>query len=396
MVYINKNMNMEFNKVIFVNATFGGSIHEMIDSSLIVEFAEFSHDVDVFFLSSRANVIEDTVRSLRPKRSVKFFKIYNTRKESAYRDLIGAIIEAWLLVFKSNKKSLFVCSFANRFSKYTLNFLSKLLKRKVVLCAHVDLETVTYKRKGNYWYLVNRFYTHQSLSPYLRILVLGDNILQNLKEYILEDRLRFFISTDHPYYSAHTDTNHMFNSKTMHIGVVGSITQGKQRGGDNLLNFVKAMRKFQQIEIHIISRVHKDLMDKITPFVHIENAKGAYLSKEEYERFISNMDYLYYPYPSDCFKLTASGAIFESIVNKKPALMYSNSYFKYLNQKYGRFGYFIDEFESLDELVTKLGDLKEYTKLCNSTEQITNRIHPKELYKTLESELVQTYNVCTF
>ena len=156
------------------------------------------------------------------------------------------------------------------------------------------------------------------------------------------------------------------------------------------------MRKFQQIEIHIISRVHKDLMDKITPFVHIENAKGAYLSKEEYERFISNMDYLYYPYPSDCFKLTASGAIFESIVNKKPALMYSNSYFKYLNQKYGRFGYFIDEFVSLDELVTKLGDLKEYTKLCNSTEQITNRIHPKELYKTLESELVQTYNVCTF
>ena len=119
------------------------------------------------------------------------------------------------------------------------------------------------------------------------------------------------------------------------------------------------------------------------------------LEKEEYERFISQMDYLFYPYPSDCFKLTASGAIFESIVNKKPALMYSNSYFKYLNQKYGRFGYFIDEFDSLDKLVLILGNVEEYAKLCDSTKQITNKIHPKELYKTLESELIHTYDVCS-
>jgi len=386
---------MEFKKIVFVNATLGGSIHEMIDSSLIVEFAEFSHKVNVYFLHTRSKVIEDAVHNLNPSHKVSFFSIYNIKRESAYRDFIGAIVEAWLLAFKSNKDSLLVCSFANRFSKYTLNFLSKLLKRKVVLCAHVDLETVNYKGKGHYWYLVNRFYSHQSLSPYLRILVLGDNIKQNLKNYISVDRLRFFISSDHPYYSYRVNEDHAINSNTIHIGVVGSITQGKQRGGDNLLSFAKAMSKYQYVEIHIISRVHKDLMEKLTPYVHIENEKGAYLSKEEYERFISQMDYLYYPYPSDCFKLTASGAIFESIVNKKPALMYSNSYFKYLNQKYGRFGYFIDEFESLDKLVLMLGDVEEYAKLCNSTVQITNQIHPKELYKSLESELTHTYDEST-
>ena len=384
---------MEFNKIVFVNATLDGSTHEMVDSSLIVELAEFSHETKVYFLHSRKLVLEKVVKKLKPMHSVKFSNIYNIKRESAIKDLIGAIIEGWLLIFKSNKDSLFVCSFANRFSRYVLNYLSRLLNRKVIICAHVDLETLSYKRNGHWWYLTNRFYAHQDLSPYLRILVLGDNIKKNLENYITEDRLPFFFSSDHPYYSDQVNAEHIINGNAIHIGVVGQINQNKQRGADNLLNFAKAMNKFPQVNIHIISRVHKDLIPILSPYVHIENEKGVYLSKAEYEQFISKMDYLYYPYPSDCFKLTASGAIFESIVNDKPALMYSNSYFNYLNQKYGRFGYFIDEYASLSELVIKLGDKEEYNKLCISTTRIKKRIHPKELCKTLKAELINTYKI---
>lgn len=384
---------MYFDKIVFTNATLDGSVHEMVDSALITAFAEFSKETNVFFLRSRSYVIENEVHNLKPTHKVSFNKLYNIKRESAIKDLIGAVIESWLLMFRSDKRALFVCSYANRFSKYSLNILSRLLKRKVIICAHTDLETVSYKGNGNWWYLVNRFYLRQSWSPYLRILILGDNIKKNLKDYITEDRLRFFISCDHPYYSVRKNADHTINCDAIHIGVVGNITQSKWRGGDNLLRFAEAMSKYPQINIHIISRVHKDLMDRLTPYVHIDNKKGIYLSKEEYESFICQMDYLFYPYPPDCFKLTASGAIFESIVNEKPALMYSNSYFRYLNQKYGRFGYFIDEFDSLDKLVMMLGNVEEYAKLCNSTVQITKKIHPKELYKTLEYELIHTYDV---
>lgn len=384
---------MEFNKIVFVNATFDGSAHEMVDSSLITEFAEFSNETYVYFLRSRLEVLEKAVNNLKPMHSVKFSDIYNIKRESAIKDLIGAIIEGWLLIFKSDKNSLFVCSFANRFTRYSLNFLSRLLKRKVIICAHNDLETVNYKGKGHWWYLVNRFYLHQNLSPYLRILVLGDNIKQNLKDYISRDRLRFFISTDHPYYIDNSNTNYTFNHNTINIGVVGQINQNKQRGADNLLGFAKAMSKYPHVNIHVISRIHKSLIPLLSPYVNIDNEKGVYLSKEEYERFIGQMDYLYYPYPSDCFQLTASGAIFESIVNGKPALMYSNSYFNYLTQKYGRFGYFIDEFESLNELVKFLENVEEYDKLRKSAWSITNKIHPKELSRTLETELIHTYYV---
>lgn len=385
---------MKFNKIIFVNASIDGSVHEMVDSSLIIEFAEFSHDIKVYFLHSRKMVIEKAVCNLKPRNRVKFSNIYNIKRESAVKDFIGAIIEGWLLLFKSDKESLFVCSFANRFSRYVLNYLSRMLKRKVIICAHVDLETVNYIGKGHWWYLVNRFYLHQNLSPYLRILVLGDNIKQNLKKYISEDRIRYFISTDHPYYLDRINADHIFTGNTIKIGVVGQINKNKQRGADNLLSFSKAMNKYPQVKVHVISRVNKDLIPLLSPYVHIDNEKGVYLTKAEYEHFIGEMDYLYYPYPSDCFQLTASGAIFESIVDEKPALMYSNSYFKYLNHKYGRFGYFIDEFESLDELVLKLGDREEYNKLCISTLKIKNKIHPKELAKTLKTELINTYKDC--
>lgn len=384
---------MEFNKIIFVNATFDGGVHEMVDSSLIVEFAEFSHDIKVYFLHSRKMVIEKAVYNLKPRHRVNFSNLYNIKRESAVKDLISAIIEGWLLLFKSDKESLFVCSFANRFSRYVLNYLSRLLKRKVIICAHVDLETVNYKGNGHWWYLVNRFYLHQDLSPYLRILVLGDNIKQNLKKIISEDRIHYFISTDHPYYLDRLNDHHIFNGNTIKIGIVGQINKNKQRGADNLLSFSKAMNKYPHVNIHVISRVNKDLIPLLSPYVHIDNEKGVYLSKADYEHFIGQMDYLYYPYPSDCFQLTASGAIFESIVDEKPALMYSNSYFKYLNLKYGRFGYFIDEFESLDELVLKLGDVEEYNKMCISTVNIKNRIHPKELAKTLKAELINTYEI---
>lgn len=383
---------MVFNKIVFVNATLDGSTHEMIDSSLIVEFGELSKDIEVYFLHKRTKVLENAVNNINPVHKIKFSSVYNIRKESTIKDCIGAIIEAWLLIFKCSKNSLYVCSYANRFSKYSLNFLSRLLRKKLIICAHADLETVSYKGKGHWWYLVNRFYTRQKWSPYLRFLVLGDNIKQNLNNYISEDRLHFFITSDHPYYSERVDSEHFFNSKEIHIGLVGSITQNKQRGGDNLLSFVKEMSKYPQIIIHIISRVHKDLIPAISPYVHFDNKDGEYLSKKEYEHFINQMDYLYYPYPSDSFKLTASGAIFESIVNEKPALMYSNSYFKYLNQKYGIFGYFIDEYDSLDLFVSILGDVEEYVKLCHSAKNITKSISPKELSKTLGEELIRTYN----
>lgn len=386
---------MDFNRIVFVNATFEGSAHEMIDSSLITEFAEFSNEINVYFLRSRLEVLEKAVRKLKPNHEVHFYNLYNIKRESAIKDLIGAMIEGWLLLVKSDKKTIFVCSFANRFTRYVLNFLSLLLKRKVIICAHNDLEAVSYLGKGHWWYLVNRFYTRLKWSPYLRVLVLGDNIKHNLKDYISRDRLGFFISLDHPYYSDQVDSEHSFNSKEIHIGVVGQINQNKQRGADNLLGVAKAMSNYPQVIIHVISRIHKDLIPSLSPYVHLDNKEGLFLSKDEYEQFINKMDYLYYPYPSDCFKFTASGAIFESIVNKKPALMYSNSYFKYLNQKYGRFGYFIDEFETLDKFVLMLEDEVEYRKLCNSTAQIKNKIHPKELYKSLESELIHTYDDCS-
>ena len=385
---------MEINRVIFVNATLDGNAHEMVDSSLIVSFAQ-KCPVEVYFLKRRSEIIKGLVESYYPNLDVRFHSLNNIKKDGAIKDCIGAVLEFLILLFRCyGNRTLLVCSYANMFSRYSLNWGCKMFKKRVLICTHSELESlikIRDERDVGYWIkLMGNFFLNKNLAEGIRFLVLGDVIKNNVERLIPRTNLLKFISIDHPYYHFKSITEKSLNPSEIHIGVVGTISKNSARGFDNLLDFAKMMKKHKNVKIHLISKINPLLQEQLSEYVVIENKSNRFLPKKEYEAMIQRMDYLYYPYPKEAFKLTASGAIFEAIINLTPSLMYSNDFFLYLTGKFGRFGIFIDE---LDEksLIDILSDTEEYNKTVTILRQFSSQINPVSLSYELYRKIQDSY-----
>lgn len=382
---------MELNRIVFFNATLDDNIHEMIDSSLIVAFAQKT-PVDVFFLERRSSIVENLIKNTFSLSNIKFHPLYNIKQSGAIKDLIAAVLELYLLLFKGDRKSLYVCSYANMFSRYLLNIGSKMTGKKVLICAHSELETVvTCKLKGaGYWAQLMGFFYRLKLAPRLRIMVLGDSILDELRKHVSEENFKKFISIIHPYFHSINPKCKSLSSDVVHIGVVGVVSRSAQRGFDNLMSFALKINKKCNVRIHIISRIDKELQRQLPQSVIIENPAERYLPKEEYEFLIQQMDYLYFPYPKDAFKLTASGAIFESIAGLRPPLMHSNHFFIYLAREYGDFGMFVDQLSD-DEFLKTITDKDKYEKMCGVLTDFSKKIYPLNLSDILYEKIDEAY-----
>ena len=378
-------------RIIFVNATLDDNVHEMVDSSLIVAFAQ-KLPVDVFFLKKRSVIVKGIIDKAFSLNNVRFQPLSNIKRSGAVKDLIAALIEFYILVFKGNKSSLFVFSYANMFSRYLINFGSKLTGKKVLICAHSELESiVTHKLKGaGYWEKLMGLFYQLNLARKLRIVVLGDSIQIELQKHVparVNDKV---ISLIHPYFHFEAPKRKQLSSDIIHIGVVGVVSMSVHRGYDNLMSFTSKIGTYGNVKIHIISRIDKELQRELPQSVIIENPTGRYLPKDEYEQLIRQMDYLYYPYPKDAFKLTASGAIFESVANQRPPLMYSNQFFLYLTKEYGNFGLFVDQLSD-DMFLNMISDNNNYNKMCDMLAGFATQVNPIYLSDVLYNKISDSY-----
>ena len=92
---------MKYKKVILLNGTFSGSQHEMIDSSLIISFAQFTERIKVYFLPKRRNIIKKLVSKRLDSKDVEYHCLYNVpdKVRITFRELIAAIQECFIFVF---------------------------------------------------------------------------------------------------------------------------------------------------------------------------------------------------------------------------------------------------------------------------------------------------------
>lgn len=66
---------------------------------------------------------------------------------------------------------------------------------------------------------------------------------------------------------------------------------------------------------------------------------------------MAGLDYILLLYPADTYRLIASGAVLDCIRFRKPVLALATEYFRYLFDKFGRFGYLADSVDELTELL---------------------------------------------
>jgi len=81
------------------------------------------------------------------------------------------------------------------------------------------------------------------------------------------------------------------------------------------------------------------------------HGKDAPLAPNIYNTLIEEMTFCVFFYPSDTYRLTASGALLDALFHLKPVIAITNPYFRYIFNKMGAIGYLCNTIDEIAEVI---------------------------------------------
>lgn len=251
------------------------------------------------------------------------------------------------------------------------------------LC-HNDLEHLLIPKFGRinlHWHLINYIFKRMSFAHNNKLLVLGKSIKKGLRDIMPPFTYKNTFCMVHPYYSkAFTSQDTEATTNLIKIGVVGAI---KEKDVSNLLKIDSILADLPNVKMYSFSVYSCDW----SLFQSIENMNKAnrHLVREEYDAAIAGMDYLYFPYPSTSYRLSASGAVYEAILKYKPILSVSNPYFEWLFREFGEMGVLFRSAEDFRQAIEKLDNSIFLGQIKGNEVNCAKSINPLQYYKQLEN-----------
>ena len=79
-----------------------------------------------------------------------------------------------------------------------------------------------------------------------------------------------------------------------------------------------------------------------------------YLSREDYEKELSSLDYIIFFYPKDEYVFRASGAVADFLAKNKPIICLKHPIFEYMFKHAGNIGYMCETLEEIKNLLEKI------------------------------------------
>ena len=380
---------MNYKKVILLNGTFSGSQHEMIDSSIIIAFAMIAEKVVVYFQPRRKGIIKSLVEQRIDKKNITYKTILNLPDSVrvTFRELIAAIQECWIFLTKADKNTLTCLTYINRFNCYGLNFLSKITHKPLIIICHGEIRvacTQRHKDEINWVKMLRRFYGQTILAKNARLVVLGEYIKHNIGQYIPKENISKLLFFDHPYFSTSERMPHSLHTP-IRIGVIGYLKRESERGFENVKKMAIAIADNDEFELRLLSSVERELVNELPDSVRLMNPDSVFIPRNEYNKMIEELDYIYCPYPTGAFKAIASGALLEAISKHKPIIMHKNEHAMYLRKKYGEFGIVMDDSEdAFVKIRPFLNDMEQYKHLQLMQDSLLTKLSPENLSDQLK------------
>lgn len=255
-----------------------------------------------------------------------------------------------------------VMPFNNLFGLKAINGLAKLLPRHILICCHGEMEAIAsdINSKGLLSKILHRRCIKFFLNPKvaiaggIRFAVLGDSIRNNLEQYINGPKMARFVSLDHPYIFSDRPPiqTHKATTIPLRVGTAGAISRSK--GVDGLIAYAKACReKGLNVSIRHTGRIFEAESELVQLAVDLPATHGE-LSRSQYDERLSALDYMLFFYNPHGYKITASGAIMDALAIRKPIIALRNDYFEYLFEKFGAFGYLVDDVDQMVETTARI------------------------------------------
>lgn len=372
--------------IIYVDSFSVGAFHEMFNASSLKMFAEMFNEVTYFTSNSVKNNIYRILNDVPGNIQHKHIPIIggDNKIGSLLRLFIPILTNSYILL-KSNRNDLIFFNYNALWSFPLVNFLSKILNRKVIIMCHGEMEYLTTDIHLNYFsrYGLNRFKSQKfEPSKGIYFCVLGKSIKQNLQRCVSEKVRNKIISFDHSYIFRDKVSCENKNNTITRIGTVGTIRW--EKGLELLIQMGENLKTNNNISIHALGRVRCDpKLLKDAGVNIIEESDQRFLTREELDNAISQLDYIIFLYPQDGYKYTASGALFDAIDNEKPILALRNDYFNYVFKSLANVGLL---FKNENELIDYLNGFKNKSKSIDY-KRIKNKLGPKAVGEVFLNEL---------
>ena len=365
-VFVSQNKKMNTTKIVLIDsfATYG--FHEIFNASILLE-ASRTYESVVYHGTKSAILNLKKILACYNINNVSFSNLPQIHGKSIFSLLIRYLIATFLCIYllNRNRRNKIIIMNNNPF----LSVFYSLIRQKVTIFCHGELELLDTIEMGKFAKLqsclLKKAFFKNKMKDNMTFVVLGDSILNNLGKILPKENFKRFVSMDHPYIFHESPSQvRNTNESLIKIGIVGITTLSKGlKELECLLN-----HPMPNICIYHIGKIadEGDLLKHKGLYI-VKRDKNNNLPREEYVKWINKMDYLLYLYPPTNYRLTASGAIFESFSNLKPIISLSNDYFNYIVRKTGDIGYI---FDTIDEIVHFLKDFcfnkDDYEKQINA------------------------------
>jgi len=323
-------------KVVFVDSQSQGTFHEIFNLSFLLIMSQSYDHVEYIASPSSIENLKKKIndRSNISIKNVDFKSVFVPSGELSYHIFIRKLFGAFTIlrcILKYRKKEKIILSSLNEFSTLYLNTVSKFCKVSIQIICHGELEYLLKEQiplfKPLRWYkkMILMFFNHP-INENISLLLLGKSIKNNLTQ-LFPNHQNKFSYINHPYFFQKRKITGYSLNKVLKIGIVG--VADKDKGTDNffiLSEYLKEKIENRTVEMHLIGLHYYDKSQ--FPLVHFAAEKGQILSTEDFNKAIDNLDIIMFFYNKTMYRLTASGAIFDAINNRKRIICLDNDYCK--------------------------------------------------------------------
>ncbi|NML35830.1 glycosyltransferase family 4 protein [Chitinophaga sp. G-6-1-13] len=353
-------------KIDIVEPLWTGEKHSSFNAAFLQTIGGLYKDCDITFYAEKkhaACVKEKLVtadnggipnisylRTIYPDKKIKLPLLY-----------LLSVLQSIRFLFKNSKSDLVFFTGISPFALVFLRILNFKRKQFLVVChgelAFLDVATHQYLNM-HYRILAKVFrcsFAFCLKSRYMFPIILGEHILQGVMEYVDAGLLRAkAITIEHPYiFSEETVTKDSEPVRKLRIATVGLATRVKKSHYImELYSHLNEKGLLPQVELSIVGKV-ADFIEELER-TDIRYYKATeFIPQEEYDRRISEQDYILFFYPDSTYRLTASGAFLDAILHNKPIIALRNQCFEHYISKVGSIGYITDDVAEMAEVVKR-------------------------------------------
>jgi glycosyltransferase involved in cell wall biosynthesis len=347
-----------------------GHVHEMFDASSLLMFSHLYNKIDYY---ARRDSFENVSKLLNElPNNVRYHRIWFLKHNGRFPSLrngikqVLAVIINVVLVLKAPKHTDVIINYNTVLALYLLNYVSRICKKRILVICHGEMQDITDLRPVSSLFRKSiHFFDNNKIivSENIWFTVLGECIYNNLLPLLsgqIKEKLLYF---DHTAIFCNRNEIKKNHDKII-LGYIGGVRNSK--GIIDFIDIAKSFKGNEKVEFRIIGNTAGRNEEFLEAGIVIPNGIGPYyISREILYDNICQLDYAVYCFPSEGYKYTASGSVFDAINCEIPILSLKNDYFENLFSLCGPFGYLENTSLELINRINMLIDKKDEIQSWN-------------------------------